>query len=183
RPPPAPGELGPLRPAAAIHPRLRRRRRAGVRAARGRAHRRRALPPPHRGRPAPLDRTGRALGGRRPGGPSGRRETGLADVPRDAMVPAPETPTADWPPEVPAARPALTWAVRAGLVVIAAGLTALFAVALWLDPYGPGGVPLAMGTHRQLGLPPCNFQRLTGLPCPSCGMTTSFALLVRGDVG
>ena len=24
--------------------------------------------------------------------------------------------------------------------------------------------------------------RLTGYPCPSCGMTTSFALLVRGDV-
>src|SRR5205085_2007281 len=24
--------------------------------------------------------------------------------------------------------------------------------------------------------------RLTGRPCPSCGMTTSFALLVRGDL-
>jgi hypothetical protein len=23
---------------------------------------------------------------------------------------------------------------------------------------------------------------MTGVPCPSCGMTTSFALLVRGDV-
>jgi hypothetical protein len=29
---------------------------------------------------------------------------------------------------------------------------------------------------------PCNFVVLTGKPCPSCGMTTSFALLVRGDV-
>ena len=39
-----------------------------------------------------------------------------------------------------------------------------------------------MATHTQLGLPPCNFVTLTGKPCPSCGMTTSFALLVRGDV-
>ena len=37
-------------------------------------------------------------------------------------------------------------------------------------------------THRQLGLPPCTFADVTGVPCPSCGMTTSFALLVRGDV-
>ena len=35
-----------------------------------------------------------------------------------------------------------------------------------------------MGTHQQLGLPPCNFVTLTGYPCPACGMTTSFALLV-----
>ncbi len=36
------------------------------------------------------------------------------------------------------------------------------------------------GTHRQLGLPPCGFLTMTGLPCPSCGMTTAFALVVRG---
>ena len=32
-------------------------------------------------------------------------------------------------------------------------------------------------------MPPCNFVLMTGKPCPSCGMTTSFALLVRGDIG
>src|SRR5262249_29719492 len=34
----------------------------------------------------------------------------------------------------------------------------------------------------QLGLPPCSFKVITGMPCPSCGMTTSFALFVRGDL-
>src|SRR5262245_53861942 len=38
-----------------------------------------------------------------------------------------------------------------------------------------------METHRQLGLPPCTFFAVTGMPCPSCGMTTSFALLMHGD--
>jgi hypothetical protein len=39
-----------------------------------------------------------------------------------------------------------------------------------------------METHRQLGLPPCTFKVVTGYPCPSCGLTTSFALLMKGDI-
>ena len=35
--------------------------------------------------------------------------------------------------------------------------------------------PSGMGTHRQLGLPPCGWLAATGYPCPTCGMTTSFA--------
>ena len=36
-----------------------------------------------------------------------------------------------------------------------------------------------MGTHVQLGLPPCGFLYLTSLPCPGCGLTTSFAHMAR----
>jgi hypothetical protein len=72
--------------------------------------------------------------------------------------------------------------VRGWLVGLALALVAVFVTAWELNPYGPDGSPRRMETHRQLGLPPCTFYALTGLPCPSCGMTTSFALLVRGDV-
>lgn len=56
-----------------------------------------------------------------------------------------------------------------------------FAVAAWLDPYDASGRPLPHGTHRQLGLPPCLLNLITGLPCPACGMTTSVSLLVHGN--
>jgi hypothetical protein len=42
--------------------------------------------------------------------------------------------------------------------------------------------PTGMGTHTQLGLDQCQFALRTGLPCPSCGMTTSFAWLARGNI-
>ena len=41
--------------------------------------------------------------------------------------------------------------------------------------------PSGMGTHTQLHLDQCQFALRTGLPCPSCGMTTSFAWLSRGN--
>lgn len=42
--------------------------------------------------------------------------------------------------------------------------------------------PEGHGTHCQLGLPACGFLTVTGYPCPSCGLTTSFSYLVRGQV-
>ncbi|MBI4576046.1 MAG: DUF2752 domain-containing protein [Planctomycetes bacterium] len=63
----------------------------------------------------------------------------------------------------------------AGLALAAASVLGL---ALRLDPD-----PRGLGTHEQLGLLPCGFHALTGLPCPSCGMTTAFALAVRGRLG
>jgi hypothetical protein len=73
-----------------------------------------------------------------------------------------------------------TW-VRFTLVLIAVILIAVFTVAVWLNPYQDGHVWYGE-THRQLGLPPCTFKAATGLPCPSCGMTSSFALLMHGDL-
>lgn len=72
--------------------------------------------------------------------------------------------------------------VRASLVAVAVALTGIFVAAFRIHPYDEDGKPRTMSTHTQLGMPPCNFVTLTGKPCPSCGMTTSFALLVRGDV-
>ena len=66
---------------------------------------------------------------------------------------------------------------RALLSVLGLGLIAGFCLAATLEPD-----PRGYGTHRQLGLPPCTVRLLLGIPCPSCGMTTSFAHLMRGQV-
>ncbi len=42
--------------------------------------------------------------------------------------------------------------------------------------------PAGHGTHTQLGLPPCGFLTVTGYPCPGCGLTTSFAHMIRLQV-
>jgi len=57
------------------------------------------------------------------------------------------------------------------------GLLIPLAVAGVLKPDATGH-----GTHQQLGLPPCTIYHLFGTPCPTCGMTTSWAHLVRGQV-
>ena len=80
------------------------------------------------------------------------------------------------------AEPALTGYVRGCLLGTALGLMAVFGIACFLKPYDAQGQPYSMATHQQLGLPECTFKRFSGMPCPSCGMSTSFALLVRGDV-
>ena len=71
--------------------------------------------------------------------------------------------------------------VRVLLVLMAVGFTAVLVTALCLNPYQEDGSAKTMETHRQLGLPRCNSVENFGKPCPACGMTTSFALLVHGD--
>jgi hypothetical protein len=60
----------------------------------------------------------------------------------------------------------------------AVGLAGLLAVARYLQP-DPSGV----GTHTQLGLPPTLVMDRFGVPCPLCGMTTSWAHATRADLG
>jgi hypothetical protein len=66
---------------------------------------------------------------------------------------------------------------RSLLALLGVGLSVLLGIAAFLRPD-----PQHYGTHQQLGLPPCSFQFLFGVPCPTCGMTTSWALLVRGEI-
>lgn len=63
---------------------------------------------------------------------------------------------------------------RTQYVVLIGAASALLATARWLTPAANG-----WGTHQQLGLPPCFFHQMMGIPCPTCGMTTSFAHTVR----
>ena len=61
-------------------------------------------------------------------------------------------------------------------IVLVTGV--IFAIALYLEPAVEG-----VGTHHQLGMSPCNFLVLTGIPCPGCGMTTTFTHLAHGNIG
>ena len=62
------------------------------------------------------------------------------------------------------------------LPIFLVGSTVL-GLAAWLTPDGAG-----LGTHRQLGLPPCQFEQVTGIPCATCGCTTSFSHAANGSL-
>lgn len=66
---------------------------------------------------------------------------------------------------------------RAWMAAFALALVVVLVVARTLTPD-----PRGFGTHTQLGLWPCAFKAATGTPCPTCGMTTSFAWYARGKV-
>jgi len=70
----------------------------------------------------------------------------------------------------------LGWASRVLLAALAITLVAVLVVARRVEPD-----PRGYGTHERLGLWPCAFRATTGHPCPSCGMTTSFAWFARGE--
>ncbi len=87
------------------------------------------------------------------------------------------------PEEAPgpaAPRGRLGWNARLGLAAAVLLLSCVYGLAAWLDPFDAAGQPRRSGTHEQLGLGPCQFEKWTGKPCPTCGMTTAFSLLMHG---
>src|SRR5438046_2858890 len=71
----------------------------------------------------------------------------------------------------------LSAAAQAVALLISGACLAVLLVAARLNPN-----PAGESTHTQLGMNACQFLAQTGLPCPSCGMTTSFAWFVRGNL-
>ncbi len=70
------------------------------------------------------------------------------------------------------------WYLRLVFLIVGSCLLILLGTAATLEPS-----PAGYGTHQRLGLPPCSFMEWTGgKPCPSCGMTTSWAHMIRGQV-
>ena len=87
------------------------------------------------------------------------------------------TPTAPaiYAPKNPAAK--ISIESRIGAAILAITCLAILIVARLLPPS-----PTGVGTHLGLGLDRCAFLDRTGLPCPSCGMTTSFSHFAHGQL-
>ncbi len=65
---------------------------------------------------------------------------------------------------------------RVAVALVAAGCLAVLVVAAWLPPD-----PRGYGSHEAIfGAWPCGILLTTGLPCPTCGMTTAFSLVMHG---
>jgi len=75
------------------------------------------------------------------------------------------------------AKPEANRRYRIGCGIAASVCLIALAVAAWTDPDQSG-----YGTHTQLGMPACGFLERTGYPCVTCGMTTAFAHVVRGQI-
>jgi hypothetical protein len=76
----------------------------------------------------------------------------------------------------PVERQTLTAAGRLVALIIALAALSVLITALLLKPSRDG-----VGTHLQMGFQRCQFLRTTNLPCPSCGMTTSFSYFAHGN--
>jgi len=63
-------------------------------------------------------------------------------------------------------------------LAVLAGCVAVLTAAARLAPN-----PSGWGTHHQLTGSPCLFRLFLGIPCATCGMTTSFAHMARLQIG
>lgn len=69
----------------------------------------------------------------------------------------------------------ITRAERILALLGAALLLAVLIASAFISPESKGH-----GTHEQLGMAPCPFLAATGIPCMTCGMTTSVSLASHG---
>jgi hypothetical protein len=73
--------------------------------------------------------------------------------------------------------PRIGWMGRILAALIGLSCLTVLIIAARLQPS-----PTGMATHTEMGFDDCQFLKRTNLPCPSCGMTTSFAWYARGNV-
>ncbi len=64
-------------------------------------------------------------------------------------------------------------------LLVAGGGLCLLALLVTANSLSPD--PRGFGTHEQLGLAPCSFYRWMGRECPTCGATTAWACVWRGE--
>jgi hypothetical protein len=76
----------------------------------------------------------------------------------------------------PVERQTLSWGGRLIALTVALAALAALVAGMLLQPS-----PQGTGTHLQMGFQRCQFLRTTNLPCPSCGMTTSFSWFSKGN--
>ena len=101
-----------------------------------------------------------------------------AEVAETLRPPPPQSPAAAELDEPVSWWPRASTGERVAQVAAVVVCWAVLIVAAWgLEPSAEG-----LGTHEQLGLQPCGFYRMTGRPCPGCGLTTAFALMAHGQV-
>ena len=100
-------------------------------------------------------------------------------VPTPESEPIPSSPRVEWEAagRSPVSAAVATRSARITSAIVAAASLALLTVAWILRPSADG-----LGTHQQLGLPPCGWIVAADLPCPTCGMTTSFSHAANGDL-
>lgn len=70
-----------------------------------------------------------------------------------------------------------SWRYRLVAALLLLVCACILAAAFFVVPQ-----PWPTEAESQLGLPPCGFLERSGYPCPTCGMTTAFAYVVRGNL-
>lgn len=75
-----------------------------------------------------------------------------------------------------AAGPVGPWLDR-GVAALCLSLGIVAGVVLW----GTTPSPQGYDTHVQLGLAPCGWPQVYGVPCPTCGCTTAASHVVHGE--